>query len=269
MLSLWQMMVRIQHRRPACPCREPPRQVRNIRASVTSVTDSGLGGQPPGAGCVVSRGPGLCQPPTWIGSASGSYLFIIYPTPSALGCDRLTLALPVASKPRHDRRTTCCLLCMRPWSARARFWVPGHRSQLRFLCVSFARRAGARARNLTEKSRRRISCPRCLSGAPRAAGCLFTSPTPPPRGTPLLLQGHLTCFLARGAGGSSSSRPLVEGFSKPSTCSPTSHASHRCARKPTRSLHRCAFDEIIPAARDGKTGKFGNLGIASLWDRAG
>jgi hypothetical protein len=30
------------------------------------------GGQPPGAGYVADRGPGLCQPPIWIGSDTGS-----------------------------------------------------------------------------------------------------------------------------------------------------------------------------------------------------
>ena len=39
-----------------------------------ALTGSGLAVQPPGSGYVAGRGPGLCQPSIWIGSASGSYI---------------------------------------------------------------------------------------------------------------------------------------------------------------------------------------------------
>jgi hypothetical protein len=45
-----------------------------LRAAVAGSLGLGTGGQPPGAGYVVGRCTGLCQPPNWIRSASGSYL---------------------------------------------------------------------------------------------------------------------------------------------------------------------------------------------------
>jgi hypothetical protein len=164
--------------------------------------------------------------------------------------------LPASARPPY--------LC--PWSVR--FWVRG--SQLRFLCVSIARRPrpGANSEFLIEELRRRIFCPR-LSAAPRAVSSHIVTFR---RQRVLLLARlsslkarHPTCFLdARrwlmGDGGSRVEdflqNPRVEGFFKPSTRSTggrqhgsvslhpplqaTTHAYHRCARQRGPSLRRCA-----------------------------
>jgi hypothetical protein len=149
--------------------------------------------------------------------------------------------------------------------------------QLRFLCVSIARRP-RRERILIEESRRQISCPR-LSAAPRAVSS--HRPHSPSAGPPSCLWRYPTCFLSarrRGVfvfktpGRRLHSASLARhallvadgtaGLSPPTSKGYISRLSHRCARQRGPCIDALSMGLLQQlGAGVRRESSLGNLGI--------